>query len=111
MDILRIDTHGIRLGVNIYESGNSFGPLVRAYLRSADVDYLGVKKLQRVITSQITDFEQAFLAQVSDKWKPITLADGAFELDELKRDISTSDVKFAVRKHKPSALIVECLTS
>ncbi len=37
------------------------------------------------------DFEQAILAQVSDKWKPITLADGAFDLDELKRDISTSD--------------------
>jgi hypothetical protein len=43
MDILRIDTHGIRLGVSIYESGNSFGPLVRAYLRTADVDYLGVR--------------------------------------------------------------------
>ena len=78
------------------------------------MDYLGVKELQKFnkcITSHITDFKQAILAQVSDKWKPITLADGAFELDELKQDISTSDVKFAVRKHKPSALIVECLTS
>jgi hypothetical protein len=53
---------------------------------------------------QITDFEQAILAQVSDKWKPITLSDGAFELDELKWDISTSDVKFAVKPHKHSAL-------
>jgi hypothetical protein len=71
------------------------------------MDYLGVKELQRVnkgITLQITDFEQAILAQVSDKWKPITLSDGAFELDELKRDISTSDVKFAVKPHKHSAL-------
>jgi hypothetical protein len=78
------------------------------------VDYLGFKELQKFnkcITSLITDFEQAILAQVSDKWKPITLADGAFELDELKRDISTSDAKFAVRKHKPSALILEYLTS
>ncbi len=37
----------------------------------------------------------SWLAQISDKWKPITLTDGAFDLDELKRDISTSDMKFA----------------
>ncbi len=48
---------------------------------------------------------------LSDKWKPITLADGVFDLDELKRDISTSDAKFAVRKYKPTALILEYLTS
>jgi hypothetical protein len=79
------------------------------------VDYLGDTELHRVnkcITSQITDFEQAILAQVSDKWKPITLADGVFDLDELKRDISTSVAKFAVRKYnKPTALILEYLTS
>ena len=71
------------------------------------MDYLGVKELQKFnkcITSHVTDFKQAILAQVSDKWKPITLADGAFELDELKRDISTSDLKFAVKPHKHSAL-------
>ncbi len=37
------------------------------------MDYLGVKELQRVnkcITSQITDFEQAILAQFSDKGSP-----------------------------------------
>jgi hypothetical protein len=70
MDILR---HARNLGVNIYEWCNPFGPLVRAYLRTADVDYLGVKELQRVnkcITSQITDFEQAILAQASDKGSP-----------------------------------------
>ncbi len=57
-------------GVSIYEWCNSFGPLIRAYLRTADEDYLGVKELHRVnkcITSQITDFEQAILAQVLDK--------------------------------------------
>ena len=78
------------------------------------MDYLGNAELQRVkkcITSQITDFEQAILAQVSDKWKPLTLADGAFDLDELKRDISSSDAKFAVRKYKPTALILEYLTA
>ncbi len=67
--------------------------------------------LHKCITSQITDFEQAILAQVSDKWKPLTLADGAFDLDELKWDISASDAKFAVRKYKPTALILEYLTS
>ena len=79
-------------------------------MRTSSVDYLGKAELQRVnkcITSQITDFEQSILAQVSDKWKPITLADGAFDLDELKRDISASDSKFAVRKYKPTALILE----
>ncbi len=36
---------------------------------------------------------------------------GIFDLDELKRDISASDAKFAVRKYKPTALILEYLTS
>ncbi len=39
------------------------------------------------------------------------MADGAFDLDELKRDISAADAKFAVRKYKPTALILEYLTS
>ena len=83
-------------------------------MRTSDVEYLGDTELHRVnkcITSQITDFKQAILAQVSDKWKPITLAEGAFNLDDLKRDISASDAKFAVRKYKPTALILEYLTS
>ncbi len=46
-----------------------------------------------------------------DKWKPLTLADDVFDLDELKLDISASDAKFAVRKYKPTALILEYLTS
>ncbi len=86
-------------GVGIYEWCNSFGPLIRAYLRTADEDYLGDKELHRVNTC------------ITDKWKPITLADGAFDRDELKRDISASDAKFAVRKYKPTALILEYLTS
>jgi hypothetical protein len=111
MSILR---HTRDPGVSLYEWCNSFGPLIRTYLRTSDVDYLGDTELHRVnkcITAQITDFEQAILAQVSDKWKPITLADGEFDLDELKRDISNSDAKFAVRKYKPTALILEYLTS
>jgi hypothetical protein len=101
-------------GVSLYEWCNSFGPLIRTYLRASDVEYLGGKELQRInkcITAQITDFEQATLAQISDKWKPITLAEGMFDLDELKRDISISDAKFSVRKYKPTALILEYLTS
>ena len=101
-------------GVSLYEWCNSFGPLIRTYLRTSDVDYLGNSELHRVnkcITSQITDFEQAILAQVSDKWKPLTLADGVFDLDELKRDVSASDAKFATRKYKPTTLILEYLTS
>jgi hypothetical protein len=83
-------------------------------LRVADVEYLGAKEQQRLnkcITSQITDFEQATLSQISEKWKPITLAEGMFDLDELKKDISISDAKFATRKYKPTALILEYLTS
>ncbi len=93
---------------------SSFGPLIRTYLWTSDVDYLGDTELHRVnkcITSQITDFEQAILAQVLDEWKPITLADGGIDLDELKRNISASDATFAVRKYKPTALILEYLTS
>jgi hypothetical protein len=51
------------------------------------------------------------LAQANDKWKPITLADGAFDLDELKRDVSMADSKFSARKYKPTALILEYLVS
>ncbi len=73
-----------------------------------------MEELQRVnkcITAQVTDFELAILAQANDKWKPITLADGAFDLDELKKDISAADSKFSVRKYKPTALILEYLVS
>ncbi len=54
-------------GVNLYEWCNSFGPIIRTYLRTSNVDYLGDTELHRInkcITSQITDFEQAILAQV-----------------------------------------------
>ncbi len=59
----------------------------------------------------LTLIEQSILAQANDKWKPTTLADGVFDLDELKRDISAADAKFAVRKYKATALIMEYLTS
>ncbi len=71
--------------------------------------YLGVKELHRAnkcMASPITGLEQSILVQISDdKSKHISLA------DELKRDIPTWDVKFAVRKYKPSALIIEYLSS
>jgi hypothetical protein len=68
-------------------------------------------RVNKCITAQITDFEQAILAQANDKWKPITLADGAFDLDELKKDISSADAKFSGRKYKLTALILEYLVS
>jgi hypothetical protein len=98
----------------MYEWCNSFSPLIRSYLRISQVDDLNNVEQHRVnkcITAQITDFEQAILAQANDKWKPIILADGAFDLDELKKDISSADAKFSARKYKPSALILEYLVS
>ncbi len=65
--------------------------------------------MNKCITAQITDFEQSVLVQANDKWRPITLADGIFDLDELKKDISAADAKFAGRKYKPTALILEYL--
>jgi hypothetical protein len=110
MDILR---HSRAPGIN--EWCNSFAPLIRTFLWIAQVPDLSAVELQRVnkcITAQInTDFELAILAQANDKWKPITLADGAFDLDELKRDISAADFKFSMRKYKPTALILEYLVS
>jgi hypothetical protein len=109
MDILR---HTRVPGTSLYEWCNSFSPLIRAFLRiSQDVD-LGTVEQHRVskcITAQITDFEQSVLVQANDKWRLITLADGAFDLDELKKDISAADAKFAGRKYKPTALILEYL--
>ncbi len=113
MDILRHTRHP---GIGIYEWCNSFSPLIRSFLRISQMDDLNAVEQHRVnkcITAQITDFEQAILAQVNKKWKPTTLTDGAFDLDELKKDISSADSKFSVRKrkYKPTALILECLVS
>ncbi len=68
-------------------------------------------RVNQCITEQSTDFEQSILAQANDKWKPITLAEIAFDLDEVKKDISSADAKFSVRKYKPTALILEYLIS
>jgi hypothetical protein len=110
MDILR---HTRAPGVSLYEWCNSFSPLIRAFLRISQDDDLGTVEQHRVnkcITAQITDFEQAVLVQANDKkWRPITLADGFFELDELKGHISAADANFASRKYKPTALILEYL--
>jgi hypothetical protein len=77
-----------------------------------DLNAVEQHRVNNCITAQITDFEQAILAQSNNKkWKPITLADGAFDLDELKEDISSVNAKFFVRKYKPAALILEYLVS
>ena len=111
MDILR---HTRAPGVGLYEWCNSFSPLVRAFLRISQDDDLGSAEQLRVnkcISAQITDFEQSVLVQANDTWRPVTLADGDFDLDQLKKDISTADAKFAGRKYKPTALITEYLIS
>ncbi len=73
-------------------------------MRAQDLNNIEQQRFNKCIPAWITDFERAILAQANDKWKPITLADGAFfDLDELKRDISAADSKFAVRKFKPKA--------
>jgi hypothetical protein len=41
----------------------------------------------------------------------LTLAEGSFGLEELKKDISSANAKFSVRKYKPTALILEYLVS
>ncbi len=108
MDIFR---HTRVPGTSLYEWCNSF---IRALLRISQDDDLGAVEQHRVnkcITAQVTDFEQAVLVQADDKWRPITLADGVFDLDELKRDISAADAKFAGRKYKPTAFILEYLTA
>jgi hypothetical protein len=109
MDIL---LHTRAPGISLYEWCNSFSPLIRSFLRISQDDDLGTVEQHRVnkcITAQITDFEQSMLVQTNDKWRPITLADGVFDLDELKKDISAADTKFARRKYKPTALILEYL--
>ncbi len=111
MDILRHTRHP---GVGIYEWCNSFSLLIRSYLRISRDDDLKAQEQHRVnqcITSQTTDFEQSILAQANDKWKPLTLAEGSFDLEELKKDIPLADAKFSVRKYKPTALILEYLVS
>jgi hypothetical protein len=109
MDILR---HTRLPGTSLYKWCNSFSPLIRAFLRISQDDDLGAAEQHRVnkcITAQITDFEQAVLVQANDKWRPITLADGVFDLYELKKDIYAADAKFAGRTYKPTALILEYL--
>ncbi len=80
------DTRGPQESASIYEWCNSFRPLIRTFLRISQTQDLSNVELQRVNKlhhkTQITDFEQDILAQANDKWKPITLADGAFALDE-----------------------------
>jgi hypothetical protein len=86
MNILR---HTRAPGVSLYDWCNSFSPLIRAFLRISQDDDLGNVEQQRVnkcISAQITDFEQSVLVQANDTWRPVTLADGDFDLDELKKD-------------------------
>jgi hypothetical protein len=62
MDILRNTRHP---GIGIYEWCNSFSPLIRFFLRISQVDDLSNVEqhiVNKCITAQITDFEQAILS-------------------------------------------------
>jgi hypothetical protein len=67
MDMLR---HSWAAGISIYEWCNSFAPLIRTFVQIAQMQDLSAVELQRVnkcITAQITNFEQAILTQANDK--------------------------------------------
>jgi hypothetical protein len=69
MDILRLSRAP---GISMYEWCSSFGPLIRNFLRILQAQDLSgvellIQRANKCITAQITDFEQAALAQASDK--------------------------------------------
>ena len=110
MNILK---HTRAVKQNIYEWCNSFTPLTRAYLRAGDMVALGaaqLKRLNQCAAAQFTDFEQSVLVQTNERWKANTLNQGDFNMDELKKDISSADAKFT-RPYKPTSQIAEYLTA
>ncbi len=98
---------------SIYEWCNSFTPLTRAYLRARDATVLyamKTKKLNQCAAAQFTDFEQSVLVQTNEQWKASTLSLGDFNMDELKKDISSADANLT-RPYKPTTQIAEYLTA
>ena len=97
----------------IYEWCNSFTPLIRVYLRAGDkvaLEAPKAKRLNQCAAAQFTDFEQSILVQTNERWKASTLTLGDFNMDELKKDISSADAKFT-RPYKPTTQIAEYLTA
>ena len=68
------------------------------------------KRLNQCAAAQFTDFEQSILVQTNGRWKASTLTLGDFNMDELKKDISSADAKFT-RPYKPTTQIAEYLTA
>jgi hypothetical protein len=68
------------------------------------------KRLNQCAAAQFTDFEQSVLVQTNERWKASTLSLGDFNMDELKKDISSADAKFT-RPYKPTTQIAEYLTA
>ncbi len=97
----------------IYEWCNSFTPLTRAYLRARDatvLDATRAKRLNQCAAAQFIDFEQSVLVQTNEQWKASTLSVGDFNMNELKKDISSADAKFT-RPYKPTTQIAEHFTA
>lgn len=65
------------------------------------------KKLNQCAAAQFTDFEQSVLVQTNEQWKTSTLSLGDFNMDELKKDISSDDAMFT----QPTLQIAEYLTA
>ncbi len=83
------------------------------FLRAGDAVALEAtksKRLNQCAAAQFTDFEQSILVQTNEQWKASTLSLGDFNMDELKKDISSADAKFT-RPYKPTTQIAEYLTA
>jgi hypothetical protein len=113
MDILR---HSRAPGISIYEWCNSFASLIKTYLRIAQEQDLSAIELQRVnkcITAQITDFELAIFVQATTSGRPSRwqMVPSILMSSRGKSRLQTQNSKFAVRKYKPTALILKYLVS
>ena len=74
------------------------------------MDAMKSKRLNQCAAAQFTDFEQSVLVQTNEQWKTSTLSLGDFNMDELKKDISSDDAMFT-QPYKPTLQIAEYLTA
>jgi hypothetical protein len=74
------------------------------------MDAVKSKRLNQCATAQPKDFEQVVLVQTNERWKAGVLSMGEYNMDDLKKDISSADAKFT-RMYKPTTQIVEYLAT
>ena len=74
------------------------------------MDAMKSKRLNQCAAAEFTDFEQSVLVQTNEQWKTSTLSLGDFNMDELKKDISSDDAMFT-QPYKPTLQIAEYLTA